>query len=160
MCRTFASIGVADTTWLPVATAPNLTIVAATDDGLGGDVDRARIVAGRAPRSAEEIAIGESLARQLHVGLGDHLDAQSFTPAQFQSVIDETSTDPGHPRGPSFRFSIVGIDRRPFDLGRRGALGGVVVLPPAFYRQYGSRVGSWGVTIRIRNATGSPTCPR
>jgi hypothetical protein len=60
---------------------PNLKTGATVDGRLGTAVDRARVVAGRAadPDAPGEIAIGEGLAAQQHLGLGDHLDAGSIT---------------------------------------------------------------------------------
>ena len=43
------------------------------------------------------------------------------------------------PDGPRIRLRIVGIVRRPLDLGDRGAVGGVLVLTPAFNQKYENR---------------------
>ena len=103
--------------------APNLGVAAAVDTTFGSAVDRARIVAGRAanPLAVDEVTIGEGLARLLHVGLGGHLDTSSFTPAQVAKATG--GGEPGTPVGPSVRLRIVGIVRRPLDLGDLGASG-------------------------------------
>ena len=54
---------------------------------------------------------------------------------------------------------IVGIVRRPEDLGRKGALGGVFLLTPAFTRHYSGRIGVYGSGLRIRTR-GSVDIPR
>ena len=49
---------------------------------------------------------------------------------------------------------MVGIVRRPLDLGERGGQGGVVVLPPAFNTVYGNKIGTFnGYAMRIRTVT-------
>ena len=51
---------------------------------------------------------------------------------------------------------VVGIVRRPLDLGDRGASGGVLILMPAFNRAYGNRIGSWsGAVLRVRTRAGN-----
>ena len=48
-------------------------------------------------------------------------------------------------------FRIVGIVRRPLDLGGRGAAGGVIVPTPAFLARYGDLIGSYsGSVLRVR----------
>ncbi len=141
--------------------APNLSPVAAVDTKLGTVIDRARVVAGRAarPSSVDEITIGETLAQQLHRGVGGHLEAISYTPAQVAAVVGG-STDPGAPAGPHVRLDIVGIVRRPEDLGQKGSVGGVVILSPAFDRRYTGEIGSFGSGLRVRTRDADPDIPR
>ena len=137
---------------LSVKGRPNLAIAAATDGRFGGVVDRARLIKGRRadPAAADEITIGESLASQLHLGVGDHLDADSVTPAQFQELV--RGHDPGPPAGPHLRLKIVGIARRPLDLGDRATVGGVVILTPAFDRQYADQIQVWSEVLASPDA--------
>ena len=132
---------------------PNLQNAATVDGRLGTVVDRARLVAGRFanPNAPDEIMIGEGLAAQQHLGIGDHLVADSITPAQFALAFQGKDTGP--PAGPVVRLRIVGIVRRPLDLGDRGASGGVLVLPPGFDTKYADRIGSFGGTV-VRVRTG------
>jgi putative ABC transport system permease protein len=138
---------------------PNLAIAASVDGKLGTVVDRARIVAGRRadPAVADEITIGEGLAAQAHLGLGGHLDATSITPAQLRRAI--AGSDPGTPAGPHVQLRIVGIVRRPLDLGDRAASGGVVVMTPAFDHTYGKRIGLWSTVLRVRTRNGAADVP-
>jgi hypothetical protein len=156
-----SALAVARTFDLRVRGAANVPIAAAVDANLGSVVDRARIVAGRAadPAAADEITIGESLAALLHRGEGGHLDAESYTPGQL-AVLFAGASDPGPPAGPRLRFRIVGIVRRPLDLGRKGALGGIVVLTPAFSRDYSERIGRFGTILRVRTRNGAADFPR
>jgi ABC-type lipoprotein release transport system permease subunit len=134
---------------------PNLAVAAAVDEKLGTVVDRARLVAGRRanPAVADEITIGEGLAAQAHLGLGGHLDATSVTPPQLEAVI--AGREPGPPAGPRLHLRIVGIVRRPLDLGDRAASGGVVVLTPAFDRAYDNRIGRWDTVLRVQTRHGA-----
>jgi ABC-type antimicrobial peptide transport system permease subunit len=138
--------------------APQLqAIAAALDTRFGTVVDRARIVAGRGadPNAVDEVTIGEALAAQLHLGVGDHLDGESYTPEQVASFRTGGFTAQS-PEGPRIRLRIVGIVRRPLDLGDRGASGGVLVLTPAFNRKYETSIGSFGgVILRVRTRNGA-----
>ena len=58
------------------------------------------------------------------------------------------------------RLRIVGIVRRPGDLGDANAGGGIVVLTPAFNRAYFDRIGNFGVMVEIRTAHGASDVSR
>jgi len=135
---------------------PSLAIGAAVDFEFGRVVDRARIVAGRAanPSVADEVTIGEGLAAQAHLGVGDHLDIRTYSPEQISS-----NATPGPPAGPRLRLRIVGIVRRPLDLGDRGASGGVLILTPAFNRAYTKQVGHYETILRLRTSNGAADAP-
>ncbi len=139
---------------------PNLAIAASVDGKLGTEVDRARVVAGRRanPAVADEITIGEGLAAQSHLRLGGHLDSASMTPTQLDQAI--AGHDPGAPSGPRLQLRIVGIVRRPLDLGDRAASGGVVVLTPAFDRVYRNRIGRWDTVLRVQTRHGAADVAR
>jgi hypothetical protein len=128
-----------------------LGLAAAVDGALGRDVDRGRVLAGREPNpeAPDEIAISESAARLLHRGVGDHLDLVSYTP---QQVV---AGPPPRPEGPKVRLQIVGVVRRPFDLGDLAATGGNIPLTPAFARKYDGKIGDFGVVIRVRTRPGA-----
>jgi ABC-type antimicrobial peptide transport system permease subunit len=146
-----------------VPRAPNLSaIAAATDSKFASVVDRARFVAGRAanPSAVNEITIGESLAAQAHLRVGDSLEEVSYTLAQIRASFTTNGNPQGAPAGPRLALRIVGITRRPLDLGDRGANGGVLVETPAFYRTYVRRIGGYGTVFRIRTHNGSPDYPR
>ena len=101
------------------------------------------ILKGRAadPNVVEETTIGETLAAQQHIGLGDHIEASSLAPFQLEQV--ERGEQPGPPAGPPVRLRVVGIVRRPLDLGDLGASGGVVIETPAFDRAYAGKIASF-----------------
>jgi len=131
-----SSFGVASGMYVQDPSAQNLTIIAEGDTNIGTVVDRARVMAGRAanPTAVDEVAIDESVAAQIHRGIGDHLDVVSYSPKQVAAAL--RGANPAGPAGPRVRLRIVGIIRRPFDLGRRGVTGGITILTPAFYRAY------------------------
>ena len=144
----------------PKGTSQNLALASANDTKLGTVVDRARVVAGRKanPHAADELTIGEGLAAQLHLTVGDHFPVRGYTVAQGEKAIAGNS-NPGPPMGPRVNLRIVGIVRRPLDLGDRGAQGGVVVLTPAFTKKYVHEIYGFGTILRIRTRHGAADVP-
>ncbi len=131
------------------------------DSAFGTTIDRDRIVAGRAadPSAPNEVTIGEGLATLLRLQPGDTLDTESFSPDQIEAILGGAS-DAGPYAGPAVQLRVVGIDRRPLDLGNRGAAGGFLVLTPAFGRAYGDQIGDFGTRIRVRTANGDADVER
>ena len=139
----------------------NLPVGGARDERFGRLLDRARMVAGRRanPAVIDEVAIGEALADQLGVGVGDRLGFESYTQQQIEVFFG--GGDGGAPAGPRVQLRVVGIERRPLDLGARGARGGVVVPTPAFVQAYADRIGSFsGDILRVRARHGAADLPR
>jgi ABC-type lipoprotein release transport system permease subunit len=127
------------------------------DSTFGRTVDRARLVAGRNARAVDELTIGEGLTSKLGVGIGDHLTFQSFSPEQIGQIDDSNF----EPKGPTVTFRIVGLVRRPLDLGGRGAAGGVIVPTRAFVDEYSDRIGSFsGAVLRVRTEHGASDIPQ
>src|SRR5688572_13349244 len=129
----------------PAVQLANGTFVAAgapTDDVVFRDIARTRIVAGRdvAAGAAEEIVIGEPLAQQQGLGVGDSLELVTFTPAQIQALIGEVGTPIPEPNGPRISMKVVGISRSPVDLSQQGDAGGILLLPHAFVEKYGDLI--------------------
>lgn len=139
----------------PVHAATKLSPGASVDGGIGTVMDRSRLVAGRRakPGAPDEITVGEILARQLHQDVGGHLEFVSYTPVQVAAA--QGSGRPPAPAGPHVRLRIVGIVRRPGDLGDTDAGGGFVVLTPAFNRAYFHRIGNFGVAVVVRTRHGA-----
>jgi len=122
------------------------------DDEWGRTIDRPRLLRGRIAHGAHEVNIGEGLARRLHAGVGDTLPVQSFTPDDIRTQLCTQGTEMN---GPAPNLRIVGIVRRPLDLGARGGAGGVVVVTRAFRDKYGSDIGNFvGTVIRLRTEHG------
>jgi hypothetical protein len=132
----------------------NLAVGAPLDGVMNRDVDRPRLIAGRVadPRVADEVDIGESLAAIAHLRIGETLDFASWSPAQVASAY-QLNRFP-QPAGPALHLRIVGIVRRPLDLGERGDAGGVVTLTAAFNAKYGRLIDSFnGLAMRARTTS-------
>ena len=136
----------------------NLAIAAPTDSAMGNVVDRVRLIKGRLadPAAPDEVTIGERLAAQTHLGVGSHLDAQSFNQAQIDKAF--SGADPGGPAGPRVRLRVVGIVRRPLDLGVREQSGGVALLTPGFGDKYEGRIGRFTDVLRVKTDAGTARC--
>ena len=129
----------------------NLGTAGALDGTFGEVVDRPRLIAGRRadPSAVDEVAIGEALAEQLDLGIGDRLSLVSFTQEQVDTLFE--GGDLEEPAGPPVELRVVGLERRPLDLGARGTRGGVLVTTPAFVREYGDQIGTFnGTILRVR----------
>ena len=126
------------------------------NDAFGTTVDRARVIEGRQARAADELTVGEQLAEQLHLDVGDQMRFVSFSPEQLTQEM--TGFDP---QGPRVSLRIVGIVRRPLDLGGRGAAGGVIVPTRAFTDTTRDTIASFGGTVlRIRTVHGASDVPQ
>ena len=134
---------------------------APTDDVVFRDIARTRIVAGRdtAPGAPEEIVIGEPLAQQRGIEVGDSLVLVTFTPEQIEALIAEVGTPIPQPEGPRIRMKVVGISRSPVDLSQQGEAGGILLLSHAFTEKYGDRVGSYIDVVLVRLTRGSAAVP-
>ena len=139
---------------------PELQIASALDGRLGSVVDRARVVSGRMtnPDAPFEIDVGEGLAKLAHLHVGDHVHTSSLSPAQM--ALLESGKEPGPAKGPSSTLNVVGVVRRPLDLGDRAASGGVVILTPAYNRQFHDRIGVFTEVLRVRLVDGKRDVPR
>jgi hypothetical protein len=130
------------------------------DNALGNLVDRARVIQGRNanPDAPDEATVGESLAAEMHLRVNSPLPVVSYTPAQITAALN--NKDPGGPEGPPVTLRVVGIVRRPLDLGVRAAQGGIVLLTPAFTAKYEHRIGRWTDTVRVKTRAGAADVPR
>lgn len=139
---------------------PNLAMAAPMDGAFGHHLDRSRLIAGRRadPSVAEEITIGESLSKLLDLPIGATFSTDSFTAEQIRDAF--AGGTPGRPDGPRVKFRVVGIVRRPLDLGVRASAGGVVVLTPAFTDQYDGRIGAYTDVLRVKLKDGAAGVPR
>jgi FtsX-like permease family len=135
-----------------------LPTAAQVDARFGRTIDRPRVISGRLANlhAVDELDISESLAAARHVRVGDRLTFTSWSPAD---VNGQAATVQTH--GPRVSFRVVGIVRRPLDLGGRGAAGGVIVATPAFLARYQDEIGSFaGTVLRVRTVRGAADVPR
>jgi hypothetical protein len=142
---------------VPVHLPADVGIAAAVDTKLGTVVDRGRLLAGRRanPAAADEITIGEARARQLHQGVGGHLDVLSYSVSQLEQAAQTNVFPPPSADGPRIRLRIVGI----YGPGDLGLAGQVIVLTPAFDRAYLDRIGNFGVIMPVRTIHGASDVP-
>jgi hypothetical protein len=131
-----------------------------TDDRYGRNVDRDRIIAGRPldPAVVGEVTIGEGMANRLGIKAGDSMGAESFTVPQVEGQLKGSNTV-GLPAGPKLQLHVVGIVRRPLDLGERTASGGLLVISPATAKAYHGQIGVFGTRLRIRTDHGAADVP-
>ena len=135
-----------------------LGVGGALDRVLFHDVYRLRIVEGRAvrPGAADEVVIGEPLARASRLRVGQTLDLNSYTPAQVASLAHENV---GKPLGPRIALRVVGISRSPSDLSLQGSAGGLLLLSKDFVDKYGHAIGNFSgphggvLLVRLRDHT-------
>ncbi len=140
---------------IAVGNDEELAIAAPLDGRMDVAVDRSRLVRGRRPDPSRplEITIGEELAEDKGLIIGDVLPAVSYTQEAIEAAF--AGGEFPAPTGPNLQFRIVGIVRRPLDLGVRASAGGVIVLTRAFAEQYDDRIGKWTDVLRVRT-DGSP----
>src|SRR4051812_4896302 len=138
----------------------NLALATPVDTDMGSVVARSRVIHGRQfdPAASDELTIGEALAKQLRLHVGSRLSARSFTPAQIVTAF--SNGNPGAPRGPTGQLHVVGIVRRPLDLGVRAASGGVALISPGFNAKYRTQIGAYTDVLRVRTVHGASDLPR
>ncbi len=140
-----------------------LNAAALTDHHFFNDLERPRIVAGRAadPGAVHEVVVPEPLADQRHLGVGDTLALHSFTPEQIDQLKSGELTSFDSPEGPDLRLHVVGISRLPSDLSLSGADGGILFFTRAFGERYGTEIGSYsGDVFGVRLRHGDAEVPR
>jgi hypothetical protein len=115
------------------------------DGSMFRDVNRLRIVDGRAPRPdvAEEVVVPEPLARQAHIRTGDVVPVQGFSPEQIGTIVSGSNEPLPKPDGPQVQLRVVGISRLPIDLSLQGRAGGVLIVQRAFVEKYGADIGNF-----------------
>ena len=136
----------------------NLAIGAPRDSAMGNVVDRVRLIKGRLanPAAPDEVTIGERLAAQTHLRVGSHLDAGSYTQAQIEKP--SRAGIPALPRARDVRLRVVGIVRRPLDLGVRVGVRGSRLLTPAFGDKYEGRIAVFTDVLRVKTERGHVRC--
>jgi putative ABC transport system permease protein len=128
-----------------------LPFVSATDDRFGREIERSRIVRGRAarPENPFDVVLGEQRAKLLHVDVGSDLPMYSFSAAQVQKAR-ATSRDLGKPAGPKFTLHVVGIERGPRQINSDSQINELTALTPAFWQHFRRQVGSYGSFLVLR----------
>ena len=112
-----AAFAYLDASSLVIKGYENLAIAAPEDSAMGNVVDRARLIKGRFadPSAPDEVTIGERLAARDAPRGGKPSRRRVVTQAQIDDAIRRRRF--GAPAGPNVRLTVVGIVRRPLDLG-------------------------------------------
>ncbi|MDQ3146044.1 MAG: hypothetical protein M3R01_03765, partial [Actinomycetota bacterium] len=92
------------------------------------------------PDEPDEVALSETSAKDLGLGVGDTFEAGSLSQEQadalFSSGEEPTSLD-----GPQLRLRIVGVTRKGFDLNPQDGGTALTLTTPAFWEEYGDEIG-------------------
>ena len=154
-----AAVTVIDPVAAEVAADKYVPVAASVDGHYGRSIDRARLIAGRRERrgAVDEMAITESTAKTLGLGVGDYATVHTYTPQQVPLLTGQNDP-PG--AGPTVRMRIVGVERSPSDVGTSFEESAVIVLPSGFLRRYGDQIGrNAGLAFRVRLASGHTGVP-
>ena len=115
-------------------------------DGVDGSANRPKLLAGRPPDSdrVDEIFVDSRAAKEHDLDVGSTVRARFTTKRELASIAKtgehDARADPATAgRGPLLTLRVVGIRA---DLTSEDALG-LIAMSPAFYREYGRRVGAW-----------------
>lgn len=127
-------------------------------------IERAHVLRGRPAdvSRADEVVINEALADTLHLSVGDPIPVSFYRADQIDAVGSGLSPAA---KGGSSRFRVVGVVRRPNDLERPGTArqgvdefdGAYLSFTPAFWRQRGTGLASYGVLAYLRTSSPSST---
>ncbi len=107
------------------------------------EFDTPRVLHGRLPRDADEVALNEEAVAQLDLTIGDTLSGPTFDNAEFECLMAGGGCDiVGN--GPELHLEVVGITRLPEDLNTDPSQNNPAALASsAFYDRYSATVGGW-----------------
>lgn len=132
----------------------DVAILSDPGGAFGRDIDRPRVVEGRAPRidAPDEVLLNELAARVTGLRVGDTLVAQTWSEADLEALFLPQGDFPGF-NGPRLELDVVGIGRTPEELPGDAKRGGLYAFgSPAFLDEYRG-VGVWppAVAVRLRD---------
>ena len=134
---------------------------AVADDRLGRTIEVPRLLEGRRPRRdrVDEVAVPETLAKAMHLGIGDHLVVSGYSPAQVAELMN-SGGQPPPPDGPKVQLRVTGITRIPSDLSIEGDAGGLLLATPAFLDRYGDEIGTFAPVVLFVQLSDVDDAPR
>jgi hypothetical protein len=137
-----------------------LGFAAPLDDVFDREIDRSRIIDGRRPDPSEplEVTVAEGIAEEFDLRPGSTLTTVSYTQEQIDRAFKGGAEEA--PAGPNLTFRVVGVVRRPLDLGIEAQKEGIVALTPAFHARYDDQVGKWTDVFRVRTERGQADVER
>ncbi len=143
------------------------------DPGFGTDLLGYRVLRGRAanPDAADEIALSETTAAALGLGVGGTFDVASPSTAQWVCLdanappvgsalckatiqtLNRDRIDLSMLQGPHIQLRVVGITRSLFEVGAASHVVFFNFLTPAFFRKYRTTI-QWQPTVMVRYRPG------
>ena len=121
----------------------------------GLQVEQGVLLEGRRadPDAPDEVALSETAAKNLDLGVGDTFEAGSITPEQAEALFSR-GEQPTSLDGPPLRLRVVGITRNGFDLNAGGGGTALTLTTPAFWETYGEEIGigSYSHMVRLVDA--------
>lgn len=120
--------------------------------GIGTDVERSRVVAGRPPDAADEVMVVPRLAAELGLGVGDTMGLQTLSWEGLGAAFEGEAA--GYD-GPEIPLEVVGIGEQPAGLtGGDGGTAPDFVLPSAFFERWAGEVAYFDGIHVVRLADG------
>ena len=135
----------------------DVTVVASPDDSMYRTIDEPILLDGRLPDagSAREVAINEPAAKLLEFGVGDVIEAPTFSPDDCGALA--AGSFPGF-NGPTVSLEVVGRVRLGDDLrGDEAVSGPLVIAGHGFLEEYGGDTCATVVFAAIRSAPDGPS---
>ena len=131
-----------------------MPLLAPTDDVFGASIWRSIVVSGRRPdpRSADEIALSESHARQLGAHVGDRLPLLAYNEQQTDTCLRGDEPPPECKRlssTPRLVVRVVGIIRTDIDLSGRVGDVGFSTLSRGFFDKHRADIG-WNPVVMAK----------
>jgi ABC-type lipoprotein release transport system permease subunit len=128
--------------------------VVGLDEQAGRDVDRPRMLEGRAPDPdrPDEAVIVRDYAREAHLQVGDRVEFDSYAPDQLEPLF--TTGDAGPPAGPQVTLTVTGIFDTPTFLSESaGSFTPKVVLSNGFAPEHTDDMAVYpgGFTVRLHH---------
>lgn len=141
----------------PPSMEPGADFVAyASLDEKAWPVDRPRMVRGRLPSAADEIALNELAASELGKDPGDRLVLQARGPEQMQRLIflGDVSVTKEPADGARVDAVVTGVVRGPADIGGSNLAGPYAVVSKALYDRYSPAMSQFAPMAWVRMKRG------
>lgn len=132
-------------------------ILVSSPDGYYDTIDRAIAVDGRMPDSdaVDEVALNETAAEALGLGVGDRLTAETFAP---DTIVDLFNGEgfPDGPDGPTFGLDVVGVVRTGEELSATADVANAAgITSPAFAAEVEGEAGRSVLLLGAHAAPGT-----
>jgi ABC-type lipoprotein release transport system permease subunit len=126
------------------------------------DIEQGVLLEGRRanPDAPDEVVLSEGQAGQLGLGVGDFVEAGTYSPAQAAVSLETGQFPTSSFDGPPLRLRVVGIIRNGFDLSDGPAGPNLTITTPAWFEKYGEQVAVGARSHMIRLAGGVASADR